>query len=352
MNTYRSLIILSLLAFSTTTFAQIYGNTDATDYGGFGANQMTWFKIITGPTDSGSFTHYGLYDHPTTGNTCEVKFSVYSDHPTWDRPQNLLAQDYLPSPNNGVWNEHPVEPLVTITPNTTYWIGLRFNCDYGSGRKGGTIWANQPLRYYDSYGFFSPWPNPVSSSPSSFGNVNNVGLYLVGNNQTLPVELLSFEATAVDKSAALIWEVASELNNAGWNVQRSSNGFTWSDIGWGDGNGTTDGRASYSYKDEQLKEGITFYRLEQVDFDGQTAYSEVRRVEHVSRSIDIFPNPAGEHITITGVEGVINYGIYDAMGKEVSSGIYSAGESLSLEHLHVGVYFISVKGETLRFVKQ
>jgi len=67
------------------------------------------------------------------------KFSVYSDHPTWDRPQNLLAQDYLPSPNNGVWNEHPVEPLVTITPNTTYWIGLRFNCDYGSGRKGGML---------------------------------------------------------------------------------------------------------------------------------------------------------------------------------------------------------------------
>jgi len=223
----KHLYLFVFLICSFQLKSQIFGNTNAPDIGGYVANQIVWFKIVTGPDDSGFFTHYGLYDHPTHLSTCEVRFSIYDQHPTFtNRPFNKLVEDFLASPINGVWNEVPVDPQIEIEPNTIYWIGLRFNCSYGSGRDAATVWANQPLRFYDSWSFFSLWPDPVGSSPSTFGNVNNVGLYLVGNNMTLPVELVEFDVNKKDGISKLEWTTSSEVNNEGWNIQRSENGFS------------------------------------------------------------------------------------------------------------------------------
>lgn len=348
----KNLLLFILLIFSNNSFAQIYGNTQAPDYGSYGANQIVWLKIVTGPSDTGFFTHYGIYDHPTQGSNCDIKFAVYSQHPTFiNRPSALLTSDYLATPVNGVWNEHAMTSPVPISPSTTYWIGLRFSCDYGSGRVAGTTWANQPLRFYGSWSFFSSWPDPVGSSPSTFGSVNNVSLYLVGNNMTLPVEMLDFSVEKRKEQAQLRWTVETELNNEGWNIQRSSNGFTWETIGFEDGKGTSQEVSTYNYTDRDKHNTMIFYRLEQVDYDGTKSYSDVKSIDLYQSEIKVYPSTVNDILTVTGLKQASEYSIYSIDQKIVKEGRINNDESIDLNNLHSGSYYISVANEVFKIIK-
>ena len=329
--------------------AQIFGNTVHDGVGGYGTNQIVWIKIITGPDDSGFFTHYGIYDHPTYNSTCEIKFSIYDDHATNDRPHNLLAQDYLASPNNGVWNEVSLINQVAIEPNTTYWIGLRFPCNYGSAREVGVNWANPPLKYYSSWSFISNWPNPVSN-PSTQGFLNNVALYLVGNNMTLPVDLVNFELEKRKEQVELKWIVASEINNDGWNVQRSKNGFTWNTIGHVSGRGDATSEEEYTYVDSDEHNGMVFYRLQQVDLDGQTAYSDVKSIDMYRSKFTVYPTLVDQYLSVDGLEEDSEYQIF-SNSQVVQEGSISRGERIDVSNLNSGMHYITINGEPLKIVK-
>ncbi len=350
--TIHSLIFLfAFFVICHASHAQIFGNTVNTGYGSYGNNQIVWLKIITGPTDSGNFTHYGLYDHPTQGATCDVRYAVYDHHPTANRPNNLLSIDYDPAPINGVWNEKVMDPQVPIAANTSYWIGLRFSCNYGSGREVGVNWANQPLKYYESYSVFSPWPDPAGVG-STYGAVNNVALYLVGNNQTLPVELLSFDLLSKGNVAKLTWKTAMEINNAGWYIQRSSNGFTWENVIWVEGNINTNNVTNYKYDDILEKQGLTFYRLEQVDLDGGKSYTEVKKVDYTIDNVSVYPNPTTDQLYVNGTEGNIAYKLFSGYGVQLSDGIKLENEPIDVSNLSSGIYFIEVNNKPYRFVKK
>ncbi len=95
----------------------------------------------------------------------------------------------------------------------------------------------------------------------------------------LPVELISFRAAALEKKVRLEWVTATEQDNAGFTVQRSTDGTSWRPIGWVDGNGAATAEQRYDFLDEQVAPATTYYyRLEQRDFDGATELSEVREV--------------------------------------------------------------------------
>lgn len=93
----------------------------------------------------------------------------------------------------------------------------------------------------------------------------------------LPIELTRFTATAAGDHILLNWETATELNNAGFEVQRSLNdGRDFSAIGWVEGAGTSQASRTYTFKDADVKPGIRYtYRLMQVDFDGTSTASPV-----------------------------------------------------------------------------
>jgi len=330
--------------------SQIFGNTINTGLGIYGANQVVWLKVITGASDSGSFTHFGIYNHPTGADDCDFKFAIYSDHPTNDTPNDLLVQEYLPTSVNGIWNEFPIDPTLALEPNTTYWIGLRFNCDYGSGREVGVQWADQPLKFKDSWSFFSSWPDPAGSV-STFGSVNNVALYLVGNNQTLPIDLTSFEVRQNKKEVNLEWNTSSEINNDGWNIQKSENGFSWKTIGWVEGSLNSSERNNYSFEDQLSKDGLFFYRLEQVDLDGQKSYSEVKRVEFISDDITLLPNPVSNQLYLNGIKSEIEYKLYNSDGMLIDNGSTLPKESIDVSNLQTGRYFLGVNDKVYNFIK-
>lgn len=89
----------------------------------------------------------------------------------------------------------------------------------------------------------------------------------------LPVEYISFTASLVDGKALLQWITATEENNDYFRVLRSDDGRTFYEVGIVNGNGNSSSPLSYSFTDPNTVVSIAYYRLEQVDVDGQSEFS-------------------------------------------------------------------------------
>lgn len=96
----------------------------------------------------------------------------------------------------------------------------------------------------------------------------------------LPVELISFDATVVDeqKSVVLEWETASESNNDYFTIERSVDGYNWESITSVNGMGNSSVTTRYAYKDRQPMKGVSYYRLKQTDFNGDSEFFDIRSV--------------------------------------------------------------------------
>lgn len=117
----------------------------------------------------------------------------------------------------------------------------------------------------------------------------------------LPVELISFSAQAVEQSVVLDWVTSVELNNEGFAVERSGDGVSWIQLAFVAGQGTSSVVNAYRYIDPSPLSGTNYYRLKQLDFDGQWEYSDLRSIDFVipaQHKIQLFPNPASESVTI------------------------------------------------------
>jgi hypothetical protein len=163
----------------------------------------------------------------------------------------------------------------------------------------------------------------------------------------LPVELTSFTASSIRLNTELKWGTATEVNNHGFEVERtfihdlnstSSAPKNWSKVGFVEGNGTTNAPKEYSFKDKLQKAGKYSYRLKQIDRDGQFKYSqsveiEVGTVPKVFALEQNYPNPFNPSTTIGFTlreTGHTTLKIYDAIGREVAV--------LANEVMDAGVY--------------
>ncbi len=123
-----------------------------------------------------------------------------------------------------------------------------------------------------------------------------------GNN-SLPVELTTFTARVVNGSVLLDWNTATEVNNAGFEIQRSEVGGQWSKVGFVEGNGTSNAPKSYSFVDGNVK-GTVSYRLKQIDQNGQFVYSSIVDAAAMITAANHelsqnYPNPFNPATTIT-----------------------------------------------------
>ena len=119
--------------------------------------------------------------------------------------------------------------------------------------------------------------------------------------QTLPVELTSFEAVRVDDNVRLEWTTASELNNDYFEVLKSYDGEAFFIIGYVDGHGTSSEVIDYSYTDSEPKRA--YYRLRQLDYDGQFEYSDVVAAKGNGREVISI-----RYYTLAGIETIENVG--------------------------------------------
>ncbi|MEH0157249.1 hypothetical protein V6R21_24260 [Limibacter armeniacum] len=85
----------------------------------------------------------------------------------------------------------------------------------------------------------------------------------------LPVELIFFNARHQDGKVELFWATASEEGNDYFEIQRSTDGQSFEVIGAIEGSGNSQTRIDYEFTDEQPPKGTLYYRLKQVDYNGQ-----------------------------------------------------------------------------------
>lgn len=170
---------------------------------------------------------------------------------------------------------------------------------------------------------------------------------------TLPVELEKFWGNFEDDKVSLKWTTASEINNEGFDIQCSGTGTEWNSIGFVSGQGTTFERQNYYFEDVEPKPGLTYYRLNQIDFDGVSEMSNTISVSVSNRNKDskLFPNPAlGEEINLElyfSDEETVQVVITDQLGKRVYQSDYSAFEgtnslAIPIPDLPKGTYFVEL----------
>jgi len=132
-------------------------------------------------------------------------------------------------------------------------------------------------------------------------------------NNPLPVELIAFAAKRAGADALLTWATASESGSAGFEVQVSADGSTFRKLGFvASQNPNSQVRRDYRYLDTEVgKAGLRYYRLRQVDVNGEDAFSPVQSVSFDGAALAISsftasPNPFTDRLTLgfDGSQGV------------------------------------------------
>jgi len=185
----------------------------------------------------------------------------------------------------------------------------------------------------------------TNSEPYSPGRLNTIAL---------PVKFKSFEATVKGASTHISWITATEINNELFEVQRSGNGRTFETIAKIAGQGTIYREQSYNYTDEAPLSGDNFYRLKQVDFDGNYEYTDIISVAHKSSRISIYPTSTSDFITIQMDEKQIaSVMVYNKVGQTLKSMRITDMETrIDLSSLPSGMYYIQVNAQSGKETKK
>ena len=165
--------------------------------------------------------------------------------------QFYLGLDYSGGTDIGVW---------ATTDGGDNWFD--FN--------GGTMLNTYTIRAL----IFNPTGNHTLFAGRASGTANLGGVYEY-TFSFVPVELVSFSAEVFNSNVTLSWITATEINNYGFVVERQSKETgQWINIGFVGGNGSSTEIRYYSFTDNSVSVGEYFYRLKQLDFNGNFDYSK------------------------------------------------------------------------------
>ncbi len=188
-----------------------------------------------------------------------------------------------------------------------------------------------------------------------YGDAGNLAYFDAG---TLPVSLFSFTAQKINNASLLEWKTATEVNDSYFSVEHSTDGKNFSAIGKVEGHGTVSSQQTYQYTDETPAKGMNFYRLKQVDIDGNFTYSNIVAVNFNSiGTFKAFPDPVDKmiYLTIPSSDASSAIRIYDMSGRRVwekQLGANAVPQYLDISSLTPGMYNVSlIQGSTINTIK-
>ena len=307
-----------------------------------GALQITRNAVSGAAVD---FGHGAVLD-PTTTNLGTVAIT---------RTAGLLTDDVSRGVNFGNTSYKGIDRIWSISPATQPSAAVQLTLSWLADNDNGIADFTQ-ARIFQQSAAGQPWagrgPVANASGHSISMSPTKLARFTVSNAANpLPVTLVDFTARAEGPAAArLTWATASELNNAGFTVERSLDARTFVVIATVAGAGTSSVRHDYTLLDNRLPAGATllYYRLRQTDVSGTLTYSPVRTVALTAQAAGfvVYPThvPTGQAATYlyTGPVGPATLQVLDLLGRVVRTAQVDgrANGEVPLAGLAIGSYLL------------
>lgn len=233
-------------------------------------------------------------------------------------------------------------------PNRVIWTGSRWEIQ--SSYDGGSNWDRIYSNTYGSY------PNPprlgtgtwVPDPAWSCGPLAQFDGDGTQTSITLPVELMSFNAQhTTEGKTHLTWATASEHNNEGFEIEKSTDGTRFEKIGFVAGAGNSSEKTEYTFEDASAFERavqVVYYRLRQVDHDGAFEYSKIVSVRNTtgSTSIKIYPTTTTGLLTVEAEGASVDVvTVLNQVGKVVLTA--QKVSRVDMSALPAGLYLVQVQ---------
>jgi sugar lactone lactonase YvrE len=333
-----------------------------------GQSNYTSSAVPAPPTSSSMNTPYGVYFEGSTlwvadgDNNRVLRFDNAASKANGAAADRVLGQtDFVSSASNSTTAATMAVPTALVVDGN----GTLYLCDYGYNRV--LIYENALSKANGGSADVVLGQNNFTSSSSGLSQStlnlpNGIGidvpngklivcdernyrvLQFSASNHPLPIQLSSFAASASGDGVRLTWTTMSEVNNYGFEVQRSPASAVkqWTKAGFVPGYGTSTTAHSYSFVDTSA--GVSSsYRLKQIDLNGESRFSDPVDVNSVAGAAGEKPVPEAFLLTqnypnpfnpSTQIEydlpkaGQVSLVVYDILGREVTtlaSGYHEAG---------------------------
>ena len=181
------------------------------------------------------------------------------------------------------------------------------------------------------------------------------------NAVILPVTFTAFTVTAEGCKALLEWQTGMEQNNSHFVVERSSNGAEFTAIAKVGAAGNSNTTHSYKYTDEAPANGVNYYRITQVDFDGKHSSTDIKAIRIQCNgnalAIKAYPNPAASQVNIQSGKAVAQVNVVATNGQTVMKYVPSQNQggtfSLNIQQVQNGIYLLQIvnKDGTIDVIK-
>ncbi|NEN22790.1 hypothetical protein G3O08_04655 [Cryomorpha ignava] len=290
--------------------------------------------------------------------------------PTSQFSVEYFNENYVPGTTNPN-NPPPTDPSVESASTCNYWM---INREVGSSgsfvklyyneqscitvEEASTLtvvrWTgtNPTVGAWDNQGQtgYSPTLEPYTSGYVLSGTVSNFSPFTIGSSSSelnvLPIQLLSFTASAKNQIVETNWITSTEINNDFFTVERSADAREFEEVGRVEGAGNSTTQLSYSFTDDAPFAGVSYYRLKQTDFDGKSTFSEIRAVKIDSDNrfelVKVYRSDDGVNLVYRSEVELLKVEVFDLLGKRlfVDEIQNEAGRNTIRPYLARGAYLL------------
>ncbi|MES2775693.1 MAG: T9SS type A sorting domain-containing protein [Bacteroidota bacterium] len=186
--------------------------------------------------------------------------------------------------------------------------------------------------------------------------VRNALLYLMGNDLSLPIQLLSFSGHRNSSAYTnLVWQTANQRNFKQFEIERSYDGVSFSRVGQVHATANVTGQQEYRFTDSSKATGTLFYRLKMIDLDGRFSYSQVVKIQGMQgvHFAKLMQNPVTDHIALqvsNPGRSQLSVSLYSSAGQLIKQWNPGAVEGNIVLPLNLtltnGLYHLRVTGGT------
>lgn len=182
---------------------------------------------------------------------------------------------------------------------------------------GGTIEgseANQQLRIGNNIVYLGNTP-PVLGP--AFATATTTSFKAVA----LPVKFLGFSVTRQNNDVLVQWSTTEEMNAGSFDVERSTDGATWTRTATLAAMGGLSNTTNYSYTDKNVTAALSYYRIKQVDTDGKFTYTALKTVKYTTAAHDVVITAINNRVVLqfpSQVKGAVEVRLVSLSGQVVS----------------------------------